>query len=166
MTEKYTGAELAEKIHRIVTMRPDLHDQGSWFHVYDVEPDGGVDADSIQLVQILDEVYAEEQRAEEVSCNTTFCTAGWACILNGYTLKTDESGYERAYKNGEYFDIEKTARDLLRIDSDVSDVLFDGDTSNSRAVSMLNDLRHGITPDIDEEPCPCGCEDDYDDYDY
>lgn len=164
MTEQLTGVALAEQIHRIVTMRPDLHDQGSWFHSYDTTPEGGVDADSIQLVQILDEVYAEELRKEEVSCNTTFCTAGWACILNGYTLKENECGTEVAVKNGEEFDIEKTARDLLKIDADTADVLFDGETSNYRATTMLNDLRNGITPDIDTDRCSC-CEDE-DDYDY
>lgn len=164
MTEQLTGAALAGTIHKIVTRRPDLHDQGSWFHIYDQETDGSVDADKIQLVQILDEVEAEEMRKEEVSCNTTFCTAGWACILNGYTLKNDENGVESAYKDGEWFDIERTARNLLKISYDTAEVLFDGETSNDRAASMLADLKDGVEPDLDR--CSCCYGDDEDDYDY
>lgn len=163
MTEQLTGIELADTIFKVVTKRPDLHDQGSWFHVYSHDEHGGVNAESIQLVQILDEVEAEEMRAEEVSCNTTMCTAGWACILNGYTLKADETGYERAFKDGESFDIENTARKLLNIDEDVAEVLFDGETSEGRAANMLDDLRKGLYPDIESDRCSC-CEDD--DYDY
>lgn len=178
MTDTLTGAKLAETIEKVVTMLPDSHDQGSWFYTYNVDYAGqAVDPDSIQLVQILDAVEAGEEAAKEVTCNTTLCTAGWALILNGYRLEKDPMCRDDvAVKDGEKFDIATAARELLDIDKRTADVLFDGDTGNDDAVTILSYLGRGdkngaadhITDMAEEsEYCGCGCNDDYDnDYDY
>ncbi len=153
MTDTLTGTALASTIHKIVTKRPDLHDQGCWYYTYDVsDASQAVDPDSIHLVEILDEVEAAEWKKEEVSCNTTFCTAGWAAILNGYTLKKDALEHEYAWKDGQKYDIAGLAQDLLEIDTYVADVLFDGDTDNDDAAEILGDLgAGGSARDIVEE---------------
>ncbi len=178
MTDTLTGTELAATIEKIVTMLPDNHDQGFWFFTYDVADNRQtVDPESIQLVQILDAVEAGEEKAKEVTCNTTLCSAGWAVMLNGYTLARNQWGDEHAYKDGEEFDIATLARDLLDIDTRTADVLFDGDTSNEDAAEIMGYIGRGdksgaadyITEMFEEEEyerCGCGCDDDRDDYDY
>ncbi len=181
MTDTLTGSELAATIEKVVTMLPDNHDQGSWFFTYDVDDNRqAVDPESIQLVQILDAVEAGEAKAKEVKCNTTLCSAGWAVMLNGYTLAKDTYGYEKAFKDGEEFEIADLARDLLDIDKRTADVLFDGDTSNDDAVEIMGYIGRGdksgaadyITEMFEDDyddygRCGCGCEDDdRDDYDY
>lgn len=177
MTDTLTGSELAATIEKVVTMLPDAHDQGSWFYSYEQGYDGTVDPDSIHLVELLDAVEAGEEVAKEVKCNTTLCTAGWALILNGYTLSKDECNEDVAIKEDEKFDIGRAAQKLLDIDKRTADALFDGDTSNEDAVTILSYLGRGdhngaadyITDMQEEETgrCGCGCDDDYDnDYDY
>ena len=177
MTDTLTGAALAATIEKVVTMLPDAHDQGSWFYSYDVDNNQSVDPESIQLVQILDAVEAGEEAAKEVKCNTTLCSAGWAVMLNGYTLAKDSWGDERAVKDGESFDIATLAADLLDINKRTADTLFDGDTANEDAVEILGYLGRGdklgaadyIEEMLEEEygRCGCGCDDDdRDDYDY
>lgn len=177
MTDTLIGAELAATIEKVVTMLPDNHDQGSWYFTYDVDDNRqAVDPESIQLVQILDAVEAGEVAAKEVKCNTTLCSAGWAVMLNGYTLAKDDMGYEHAFKDGETFDIARLAQDLLDIDKRTADVLFDGDTSNEDAVEIMGYIGRGdklgaadyiteMQEDDEYSRCDCGCDDD-DDYDY
>lgn len=169
MTDTLTGAKLAETIEKVVTMLPDNHDQGFWFYTYEApnsyQP---VDPESIKLVQILDAVEAGEAAAKEVKCNTTLCTAGWALMLNGYKLVREDYD-DFAEKDGERYDIFKKAQELLEIDRDTADVLFDGDTSNDDAAEILYRLGTGDVEGVQEfveraERCGCGCEDD--DYDY
>lgn len=177
MTDTLTGSKLAETIEKVVTMVPDSHDQGSWFYAYDTDDSQVADPESIHLVQILDAVEAGEEAAKEVKCNTTLCTAGWALILNGYRLEKDEWGDDVAVKDGNAFDIGSVARGLLDIDQRTADTLFDGDTSNDDAVSILGYLAQGnkegaadFITDMEDEGtgyCGCGCDGDYeDDYDY
>jgi len=171
MTDTLTGAKLAETIEKVVTMLPDNHDQGFWFYTYEApnsyQP---VDPDSIKLVQILDAVEAGKEAAKEIKCNTTLCTAGWALMLNGYKLvRKDYDDF--AEKDGKRYDIFKKAQELLEIDRDTADVLFDGDTSNDDAVEMLYAISTNDTDTLEAlvsrfSRCGCGCEDDDEDYDY
>jgi hypothetical protein len=168
MTEALTGTKLAGAIEKIVTTLPDNHDQGYWFYSYET-PDhyAPVDPESIELVQIKDAVLADKLEETEVKCNTTFCTAGWACILNGYKLArvTDSQGYTDEVavdKNGQEHNIADLAAQLLDISYDVSNTLFDGDTSNDKAADILGALAEGNYDEardlaLESSRCDCGC---------
>jgi hypothetical protein len=176
MTDTLTGAELAATIEKIVTVLPENHDQGYWFYSYEAGDNyAPVDPSTIELVQIKDAALAGKLDEMEVKCNTTFCTAGWACILNGYKLmqSTDQHGYRNDVAvgaDGFEHNIADLAASLLDIDDEVAEVLFDGDTSNDDAAEILFALGEGDMTRVEElvetveSRCSCCSEDD--DYDY
>ncbi len=177
MTQALTGQKLAATIEKIVTTLPDNHDQGYWFYTYEAgDHYAPVDPNTIELVQIKDAALADKLDETEVKCNTTFCTAGWACILNGYKLtrSTDSNGYTNEVAvdaNGHEHNIANLAASLLDIDEEVADVLFDGDTSNDNAAEILFALGEGDLARVEElvdeaEASGCSCCSDDDDYDY
>lgn len=156
MTDKLTGAALAERIESIVTWRPDLHDQEFWFHLYPEgkgsgTTDGKVAPEDLPLERIFQEV--DEQLEEEFSCDTTLCVAGWALILNGYEIRRDRipskfipdlmTTDDYTIKDGKRHDIYEKAAELLKIGRDDAEKLFSDTLSNDQAVDALDYLSNG-----------------------
>lgn len=157
MEDTLVGPELADKIKKIVTLHPDMHDQGFWFRNYGETPTyNPVDAELIKLDEIL---KAVEEDKEAPQCGTTLCVAGWALVLNGYTLMRTEkkSSYgnwvvphDFALKDGVEYDIEDKASELLNIDSYDAEELFSEQISNDQAVEALEFLSVDHEIDWDE----------------
>lgn len=158
MLDTLTGPELAEKIQKIVTLHPDMHDQGFWFRNYGEQSTvnySEVNGETINLDKILEAV---EDDKEAPQCGTTLCVAGWALILNGYSLmrRAVKSSYgdwtiheDYAVKDGEEYDIETTAAELLNIDTYDSEDLFSDSITNEQAVEALDYLKHDEEIDWD-----------------
>lgn len=171
MLDTLTGPELAGKIKKIVTLHPDMHDQGFWYRNYGENRTinyNDVNAEIINLDKILEAV---EEDKEAPQCGTTLCVAGWALILNGYTLmrRTRPSAYgdwtineDFAMKDGEEHDIEITAAVLLNLDTHETEDLFSESITNEQAVEALGYLENDHEIDWDEI---LGYDDD-EDYEY
>lgn len=159
MSDILTGAALAERIESIVSWRPDLHDQGYWFASYDDKNQrvfGDIKPEELPLKDILREV--DEQLEEEHPCNTTLCVAGWAVVLNGYSLHRvpRQSGENHfmwhfyAEKDGKNFHIDELAMELLGLDMQDAEKLFSETISNEQALEALEYIVNGIPIDWDE----------------
>ncbi len=169
------NADLANKIRTIIDMRPDNHDQGSWFYVYEGDK-GKLSPDDVHVVELLAEVQEAEQNGKDyrdfepsVSCAATLCVAGWACILEGYTLTEDDNETVVAEKDGVQTKVQEKAAELLGLDDDLANWLFCR-TDDEMAIEALDELSDGEIPTDfryeESEECPCCRYDDRDDYYY
>ncbi|APC46315.1 hypothetical protein HWB05_gp053 [Streptomyces phage BRock] len=183
MSEQLTGAPLAETIKNITIKLPSLHDQTTWFwtnntSLYALERDGTpyrVDADIVHLNDILELIDTEDPE-DKVDCGATLCAAGWACILNGYSLETVKDGYKYvtwAVKDGKHYEIQKLGADLLELSEYDAEKLFLS-TNDEEAIDALEIIAKGgkldwsdiIQEREDEEDDDDYDDDPYNDYDY
>lgn len=125
--------ELAEKILKLITTKPELHDQTSW--------SGHGEAD--------------DPNQDYQECGTTACIAGWATILhhNLEPIKREfpATDFYNAYytysfspPNGQDWDV--VGRDALGIGSALATQLF-LETNNEEAVAALADIVAGVDED-------------------
>ncbi len=158
------NSELASKIRTIIDMRPGNHDQGNWFYVYDSDNKDKLSPEDVHVVELLEEVQKAEEAGIDykdfeptVSCDATLCVAGWACILEGYTLLEDDNEYIVAEKDGVQTRVQDKGAELLGLDSDLAAWLFCR-TDDEQAIEALDELSEGEIPmeyRYEEEECPC-----------
>lgn len=147
--------KLADDIRTVIGMIPNMHDQENWFYVYGGDRER-LTPEDVHVVELLKEAKESEEKGQNytefeptVSCEATLCVAGWACIMNGYTLVSDdEDGYTEVYaeKNGEREEVFKKGQELLGIETEVADWLFCS-TTDEQALEALNALAEGELPD-------------------
>lgn len=145
------NTELADKIRTIIGMRPSVHDQGNWFYVYEGNADK-LTPEDVHVVELLAEVKENEEKGVDfatfeptVSCEATLCVAGWACILEGYTLLEDDNEYIVAEKDGIQTRVQEKGAELLGLDNEVADWLFCR-TDDEQAIEALDDMTDGTVP--------------------
>ncbi|WPH58186.1 hypothetical protein SEA_LUCKYSOCKE_172 [Streptomyces phage LuckySocke] len=146
------NTELAGNIRTVIDMIPNMHDQGHWFYVYETYKDK-LTPEDVHVVELLAEAKDAEEKGVSysefeptVSCPATLCVAGWACIMNGYTLVEDDSECETfAEKDGVRTKVLEKGAELLGLDSDVANWLF-CDTDDEAALDALDDLSAGELP--------------------
>lgn len=145
------NTELADKIRTLVGMRPDVHDQTTWFYVYGGRRDV-VSPEDVHAEQILAEAKKQEDNGvsymsfePEISCDATLCVAGWACILEGYTLV--ERGNDTFAEKGdeEPMLVMAKAGELLGLEDEVANWLFCS-TDDDQAIEALDDMVEGNNP--------------------
>lgn len=161
------NAELADKIRTIIGMRPGVHDQGNWFYVYEGTADK-LSPEDVHVVELLAEAKENEEKGVSyadfeptVSCEATLCVAGWACILEGYTLTEDDNEYIVAEKDGVQTRVQEKGAELLGLDREVADWLFCS-TDDDMAIEALDDMVEGDIPSgfryADENYCCFDCD--------
>jgi len=161
--------ELAQDILTVINMLPNVHDQNSWFYVYEGNKTR-LTPEDIHMAQLLKEAKEGDEKGisyrefePSVPCNATLCVAGWACIMNGYELVIgqDEDGAYDTYavKDDEHVGVFRKGQELLGISKEVADWLF-CETNDVMATEALSDLSEGRIPDMEMEY------DDSDHYDY
>lgn len=162
------NTELADKIRSVIGMRPGNHDQGSWFYVYEGDTEK-LTPEDVHVVELLAEVRENEEKGVDykdfepsVSCGATLCVAGWACILEGYSLMDDENKNIVAEKDGVRTKVQDKAAELLGLDVDLATWLFCR-TDDETAIEALDELAEGEIPidyRYEEDECSC-CRSDY-----
>lgn len=89
------------------------------------------------------ENWDQECWAQQKECGTSYCMAGWACVLDGQVIdwpKNVEPGeWVEALHLVTGQDIDEAARDILGLDQDDSDRLFYC-TNNDVALLRLENL--------------------------
>lgn len=168
------NTELADKIRSIIGMRPDVHDQSNWFQVYEGNAKS-LSPEDIRVNELLQEIRDSEEKGIDyrefepvIECGATLCVAGWACILEGYTLADDADKTIVAEKDGVRTKVQDKAAELLGLDNDLATWLFCR-TDDEQAIEALDELAEGDIPTdyrYEDDGCPCCRYDDRDDYYY
>ena len=156
------NTELADKIRSVIGMRPGNHDQSNWFYVYEGDK-GKLTPEDVHVVELLAEVQENEEKGVDykdfepsVSCGATLCVAGWACILEGYTLMDGDNDIV-AEKDGVQTKVQDKAAELLGLDDDLATWLFCR-TTDETAIEALDELADGEIPvDFRYEEDECSC---------
>ena len=148
------NTELANDIRTVVSMIPGMHDQEFWFEIHGYGSKR-VTPEDIKVFDILAETKAAEAEGKTYrdfelqtipSCDATLCLAGWACILNGYTLEYDAEEEETfVVKDDKRVPVDVKGRELLGIDEEVADWLF-CETNDEQALDALDALAEGNLP--------------------
>lgn len=113
---------------------------------------------------IKDNPEMHDQSIWANECGTTACLAGWACLLNGYSIDTEKIGdYKKnhgpnagivrfggpildSFNNAA--DIQYTAIDILDLDDEDANILFAEANTVDDLELMVKDLANG--DDLDE----------------
>lgn len=117
MSEGTYNVDLLMQVREKIVNEPEKHFQGSW-------------------------ARAESDPREGGDCGTAYCVAGWAAVLDGQELDWqlgDWGGWEADFlKNNR--SIWRHAQQALGIGPVEEDILFAGDNSRERVLSMLDRL--------------------------
>lgn len=150
------------KVFNFIAENPDRHNQGSWGEVtaqllaelMPTDMTQGEDADEFTRHYMK----VTRQPTVEITCGTTACVAGWTCLLAGDDFVIEADDDELANLKGK-LDIEYVisrdnvqhtvggrAMDLLGLDSDQADMMFDGNNSRSYLRAMVLALLNNEDP--------------------
>lgn len=82
----------------------------------------------LNQVEETPEQWLQSSWGLKTSCGTTFCIAGWACVLSGYEPIPPSNPSTRlieyVQKEGEIFHIQDIAGRLLHLNDDQQEELF------------------------------------------
>lgn len=133
VVEENLNVELLRKTMDYIATHPQVWHQGSWFWIYDS------DKDTVIPHQV--EITYEEVN----SCNTAFCFAGHAALMEGFiappsntykawTRQVDVKGSD----DWHYEDVDEFARKRLGLSSDVANELFAAENTIQDLKDMVN----------------------------
>jgi hypothetical protein len=160
------NVELLTKVRDQIRDHPEVHDQEHWWKIVSTEVPEGFE------VQNPDSTWYTDAKETLPQCGTSMCVAGWAVHLAG--LKpAPEDAFTSSFTegivitdvetvwNGDFEEhISDVAADLLGLDPDQADALFEPFWTHAEVLAMMDEAITSGTitpPDTDS--------DDYEDYD-
>lgn len=153
------GMDLLDEVMRVVRERPEQWNQSSWSDF------GGLDGDDFEGLEDVRIVVPEVHAAYvPVTCNTTFCIAGWATTLTGGKWADDEYmvfdpnlddvddkevlTVEGKTPSGEWVDTEvevipcsNRAQALLGLTTEEADALFNGSNKMEDVEEVVRQIK-------------------------
>lgn len=131
---RYNPEEVAAAVAAVIRLQPQRWDQGAWF------ADNDSDGDSrVQVQQVRDALYAEDG-----TCGSTACVAGWAAILTAPAGTSIQDGTYLCSPDGQLMQlIERAGRRALGLNLSDAHWLFSGERDREQVLAALDSVAAG-----------------------